>query len=112
MKIKLLLLIVPFFLLAMGASCSQNEITKNEKQSVSNQCISLCQDALNTGHDLSQSPCLGDPMESEPDWVCDVAHSPRTDVDDIAENQCSSYRSREASHFVEVTPECKFLTSN
>jgi len=45
-------------------------------------------------------------MPQNPDWLCDVAHSPRQDADNRPENQCQSYGSRQANHFVDVTPEC------
>ena len=57
------------------------------------------QDAKARGVDLSRGPCLGVIKE---DWVADVAHDPRQDVDDDPTNQCDAYRSGEASHFVEL----------
>ena len=44
-----------------------------------------------------------------PDWVADIAHDPRGDVDDEPENQCRRYRDGEASHFVELTPEGELI---
>ena len=41
--------------------------------------------------------------------VCDVAHSPREAVDDLPENQCADFREGRAHHFVEVTPDCRFI---
>jgi hypothetical protein len=52
--------------------------------------------------DLSDGPCLVDRVPGMPDWVVDVAHDPRRDVDDEPENQCSRYRRGEADHFVEL----------
>jgi hypothetical protein len=57
------------------------------------------------GVDFSDGPCIADPIESMPDWVADVAHDPRRDVDNEPENQCSSYRSGDAGHFVELDPD-------
>jgi hypothetical protein len=54
------------------------------------------------GEDLSRGPCLGTVL---PNWVADVAHDPRLDVDDQPENQCEAYRSGEVEHFVELDPE-------
>jgi hypothetical protein len=54
------------------------------------------------GVDFANGPCLGVVME---DWVADVAHDPRQDVDDEPENQCEAYRSGMASHFVELDPD-------
>lgn len=54
------------------------------------------------GVDFTNGPCLGVVMEN---WVADIAHDPREDVDDDPENQCEAYRSGEADHFVELDPE-------
>jgi type II secretory pathway pseudopilin PulG len=58
------------------------------------------------GRDLSQRPCIADPLPApSDDWVADVAHDPRTDLDDDPANQCASYRDGEAKHFVELDPD-------
>jgi hypothetical protein len=66
-----------------------------------------CQKQLETGADLSKGPCLSN--EIAPDWVCDVAHNPRQAVDDEPANQCPAYWDT-AHHFVEVDPQCNFIT--
>lgn len=53
--------------------------------------------------DLSSGPCLSNSVIT--DWVADIAHNPRTAVDDKPENQCSAYRDGTAHHFVELDPE-------
>jgi len=72
-------------------------------------CIEACRNAKNAGQDLSNGPCLLDPISEMPDWVCDVAHSPREDVDNLPENQCSAFRQGSAKHFVEVDVNCQFI---
>ncbi len=78
-------------------------------------CIQLCLEALNRGENLESGPCLSDnnPKWNVAGWVCDVAHWPRTNVDDMPENQCNEWlkaieENREI-HFVEVTPNCEFI---
>jgi PBP1b-binding outer membrane lipoprotein LpoB len=73
---------------------------------VTEACVNACRDAKKAGADLGSGPCLSNNISK--DWVCDVAHNPRADVDSIPENQCSAY-GKQASHFVEVTPECEFI---
>ncbi len=51
--------------------------------------------------DLSTGPCLGIIAD---DWVLDIAHLPREDVDNLPENQCADYREGKVHHFVEMTP--------
>lgn len=70
-------------------------------------CVEECEAWLNEGKDLSDGPCLSDKIVQ--DWVCDVAHSPRKDVDNKPENQCDAYKRGEAHHFVEVDPNCDFI---
>ena len=67
-------------------------------------CIDLCMVKLAQGVDLNKGPCLS----NKGAYVCDVAHSPRQDVDSNVSNQCSEY-GKSAQHFVEVTPECIFI---
>lgn len=49
--------------------------------------------------DLSQGPCLGKIAD---DWVADIAHNPRQNVDDRPENQCQDYLTGSAHHFIEL----------
>ena len=55
------------------------------------------------GTDLSKGPCLAEKLIE--DWVFDIAHNPRQAIDNKPENQCVSYRSGRAHHFVEFDPQ-------
>jgi hypothetical protein len=59
-------------------------------------------EAVEQGVDMSNGPCLGVVMEN---WVADVAHEPREDIDDESGNQCEAYRRGDADHFVELDPD-------
>lgn len=100
---KKLIFLVALLILISGC------IEKSEKDLAIEACVKACQDAI---QDLSNGPCLLNPI-SGMNWVCDVAHSPREDVDNLQENQCSAWREAyergETMHFVEVTPECEFI---
>ena len=52
------------------------------------------------GTDLSKGPCLEN--EIIPDWAFDIAHNPRTLIDDDPVNQCSSFLDGKTHHFVEL----------
>ena len=68
-------------------------------------CQELCQDMiLNGGPDFNVGPCLSN--EIIPDWVCDIVHSPRQDIDDDPANQCDAYRRGTANHYVEIDGNC------
>jgi hypothetical protein len=84
---------------------------KGEEERAKEICIEECKKSLAGGQDLSKGPCLLNPISELPDWVCDVAHSPRQDVDNLPENQCSAYRQGLAKHFIEVDTNCKFIKS-
>ncbi|MFH1366802.1 MAG: hypothetical protein ABIH38_02295 [Patescibacteria group bacterium] len=55
------------------------------------------------GLDMSDGPCLSNDLID--DWVLDIAHNPRQDVDNELANQCEAYRNGTAHHFVELDPE-------
>jgi len=64
------------------------------------------EEAAAAGTDFADGPCLGVVLDN---WVADVAHNPREEVDDRPENQCEAYRSGEAEHFVELDPEGELI---
>ena len=59
--------------------------------------------------ELDDGPCIAEQLPGLDDWVVDIAHDPRQDVDDDPANQCQRYRDGEASHFVELTPEGELI---
>ena len=59
-------------------------------------------EAIEQGVDMRNGPCLGVIMEN---WVADVAHEPRSDLDNDPGNQCEAYRQGDADHFVELDPD-------
>ena len=106
MKLLIILLILSVILIA-GCTQQTQEVTDVKQQAIS-LCVQICQ---KTNKDLNNGPCLSDdnPTWNINDWVCDVAHSPRQDVDNLPENQCQEYREGKAHHFVEVDPNCNLI---
>ena len=100
--LTIFIIILAIFLTACTKKTNYND-TYNEVDVVQ-KCIKLCQE---TGVALTTSPCLSD--ELAPDWVCDVVHSPRQEIDNLPENQCSAFIEGKAKHFVEVTPNCELI---
>jgi hypothetical protein len=72
-------------------------------------CIKACEDALASGQNLTNGPCLLNPISELPDWVCDVTHSLRQSIDNLPENQCQAFREGRAHHFIEVDSSCNFI---
>lgn len=71
-------------------------------------CQELCQSGLSTSDEsFGTGPCLSN--EIIPDWVCDIAHSPRQAVDNEPANQCSAFREGGAHHFVELDGNCNLI---
>ncbi len=99
-----------------GAACSKsasqsetvNRATEKTSQMLAVEiCRSACAGQKALGTDLASGPCLnGEVVE---DWVCDVAHDPRQKIDDVAANQCESYRKGQMHHFVEVDENCELI---
>ncbi|MDP7282321.1 MAG: hypothetical protein QF475_01640 [Candidatus Undinarchaeales archaeon] len=101
-------LIIASIILVSGCTSFEEKVTVEEH------CILHCQAAVQAEEDLSAGACLSDnnPEWTVDDWVCDIAHNPRTDVDDQPENQCEEYRNGNANHFVEVDTECNLIKKN
>ena len=100
---KLIISLLLIVILLSGCTTPSKEDSKLAKEL----CVKKCQEALSNHENLSDGPCLSN--EIIKDWVCDVAHSPRQDVDNLRENQCDAWHSKQARHFVEVDPECRFI---
>jgi len=60
----------------------------------------LFKEKIAEGVDMTNGHCLTNQLI--PDWVVDIAHSPRQDIDNLPENQCSAYREGLAHHFIEL----------
>ena len=83
--------------------------TTGEADIAVQECVRLCNDTKSVGKNLTNGPCLASPLEKTPNWVCDIAHSPRIEIDNLAENQCEAYRTGAAKHFVELDENCKLI---
>jgi hypothetical protein len=90
--------------LALAAGCGGGDDGERERAIAAAHVA--YEEAVAEGRDLADGPCLGVVLE---DWVADVAHDPRQEVDDHPENQCEAYRSGEAGHFVELDPEGELI---
>ena len=106
MELKKGLALIPIlgiFLSVVLAGCIEK---KNVRDVAIELCIKKCKESLQRGENLSRGPCLSNQIVE--DWVCDVAHWPREEIDNLKENQCPAYGST-AHHFVEVDPQCNFI---
>jgi len=104
MKLKLAAVGILIILLVSGCVEKSEEKKMDEKEKAINLCIELCK---NFKGNLSEGPCLSNNITD--DWVCDVAHNPRIDMDNKPENQCSAFREGKAKHFVEVNTSCELI---
>jgi hypothetical protein len=87
------------------AGCGGDGVSDDERGRAVAAAQSAYDRAVERGDDLGRGPCIAEALPDLSDWVADVAHDPRTDVDDDPDNQCRRYREGEASHFVELTPD-------
>jgi hypothetical protein len=83
--------------------------SQSEKSQAVGQAVVAFQQAQKSGEDLSAGPCLSESLPGLSDWVADIAHDPRQDVDDDPANQCQRYRDGEAHHFVELAPDGQLI---
>jgi hypothetical protein len=90
---------------ALLAGCGDDdELSESERDRAVAGAMRAYERAAATGLDLDRGPCIAETLPGLRDWVVDIAHDPRTEIDDDPANQCRRYREGEASHFVELDP--------
>jgi hypothetical protein len=94
---------------ALTATSCGGGPSDDEKDRAVDAAMKAYQEAKASGVDLEVGPCIAEHLPGAPGWVADVAHEPREDVDDDPANQCQSYRSGDAEHFVELTPDGELI---
>lgn len=75
-------------------------VSKTEKETAVNQAKFLYAQKKIRGEDFSNGPCLSNALM--PNWVVDIVHSPREDIDNLEENQCPAILEGRANHLVEL----------
>jgi hypothetical protein len=91
------------------AGCGGDDVSEDERDRAVAAAREAYDRAASQDAELEDGPCIAEELPGLPDWVADVAHDPREDVDDEPENQCRRYRDGEASHFVELTPDGELI---
>lgn len=91
-----------YLTLVINTSFSQ-QAPKSEIETAVNQANLLYRVKLKSGEDMNSGPCLSDALM--PNWVVDIVHNPRQEVDDLEENQCPSYIQGRSLHLVELDKE-------
>jgi hypothetical protein len=109
------LILTALIALIFLSGCAQNPPESNSssapsyEQSLIDACVQACENSKAAGNNLENGPCLLNPMPQNGSWVCDVAHDPRQDIDNLVENRCPAFGKGETMHFIEVNPECYFI---
>lgn len=92
-------LLTGFFTLLINSSTPKS-VARNELETAINQAGYLYSLRKQQGEDFKDGPCLSNALL--PNWVLDIAHNPRKDIDDLPQNQCAAYLEGSAKHFVEL----------
>lgn len=98
--IALIVIVVAAYLTLSANDGFSPRAQKSEIDKAVNQARLLFQSRKQEGMDFSNGPCLSDALMS--DWVVDIAHNPRLEIDDLSGNQCPAYIEGRAQHFVEL----------
>jgi len=96
-------------LAAAGCGGDGEQVSPSDREKAVDQAQLAFRQAQTAGQDLSAGPCISESLPGLADWVVDIAHDPRQDVDDDAANQCQRYRNGEAHHFVELSPDGELI---
>ena len=87
-----------------AAGCGGGGPSQTDRDRAVMESMQAYREARAAGAELDHGPCIAEQLPGLPDWVADVAHSPRQPVDDRPANQCQRYRTGHAHHFVELDP--------
>jgi hypothetical protein len=94
-----------FCVLGVLLSACGHHATQAERDHAVAEAQQVYATVVSSGQDLSDGPCIADQLTTAPDWSVDIAHDPRTKIDDQSANQCQAFRSGKTHHFVELTPD-------
>lgn len=95
--------------LAAAGCGGGDDVSHDERSRAIGAAQQAYQQAVTRGDDLETGPCIAETLPDLADWVADIAHDPREDVDDDPANQCERYRQGDASHFVELNPDGELI---
>jgi len=98
-----------FAAVIVAAGCGGDDAEPAERDGAIAAAQDAYERAVDEGTSLDAGPCIAEELEGYPDWVVDIAHDPREEVDDDPANQCQRFNDGEASHFVELTPEGELI---
>lgn len=107
---KYLFIVFLFGIFLSGCSLGQiqkSNVPKTEAENATQAAKDLFKEKQKEGIGLLDGPCLTN--ELTPDWVLDIVHTPRQQIDDLPENQCSALSDGTAHHFVELDVTGKFV---
>ena len=97
-------LVLIFFVVLplIGCGSSGGQASPSDRDRAVDQAQAAYRQFIATGTPLEPGPCVSESLPGLPDWVADIAHDPRSAVDDEPANQCQRYRNGQAHHFVEL----------
>ncbi|TMA31850.1 MAG: hypothetical protein E6J88_03305 [Deltaproteobacteria bacterium] len=95
------------FLLSPAVALATSETTAKE------QAVAICKQQKKTiaPEKWEKGPCISNGQNGLADWVVDVAHAPRTAIDDDPSNQCSAFVEKKIKNFVELDTSCNVIRS-
>lgn len=107
MKKLIVGVIVVSALFFLGGCAADGQVSSAERDEAVTKAQAFFTDLKNKGFNFTGGPCISNNLLGDEVglWVVDVVSVPRSAEDDLAENQCSRYRSGDATHFVELDME-------
>ena len=105
-RLVLLSLVAGFLVLASAGltACgsSGGQMSQSDRDKAVDEAQTVYRQFIATGQPTGPGPCISESLPGLPDWVADIAHSPRLPLDDQPQNECQRYRAGQAHHFVEL----------
>ena len=83
------------------------KLSKTEINTAINQASYFYKQKQQRGESLDDGPCISNALM--PGWVADLVHNPRSAIDDLPQNQCSTYLNGQVVHIVELDLDGNFV---
>lgn len=106
----LLMMVATMFVFSKaGVSSGPQKVSSAKQQELIHLAQQKYKEEKAKGTNMENGPCLGLIAIG---WVVDVAHNPRTPIDDEIQNQCEAYRNGSVSNFIELDTNSNFIRTN
>ncbi len=102
-KILIIIFLILVLVIFIGFKVTKNQVNQKmiDKEKIIAEALKLYNKKKAEGM-VFNSQCLGTIEVDNEKYVVDIVHVPRTEEDNLPENQCEDFRTGKVKHFIEL----------